>query len=665
MGRIWARKTNRERITEQQLRNALEEVRKGSSIRRVAISFNISKSSLARHVSASQHVHNIVEFKYNPNIAVKQVFSTQQEEMICQYLKTASKMHYGLSTKQVKRLAYQYAIALKLQLPRQWEEKKEAGKEWLFGFMRRNRTLSIRAPEATSLSRSTSFNEKNVGDFFSNVKKLYDRHAFRADLIWNCDETALTTVHKPPKIIGEKGAKQIGQVTSAERGQLITLCCFVNATGNTVPPAFVFPRVNFKDFMLHGAPPGSLGLSHKSGWMTSDNFLLTLRHFIKHIKCSRDDPVVLFLDNHDSHVNISVIQEAKDNGVLLITFPPHCSHRLQPLDVCVYGPLKARYNQACDNWMTANPGKTLTIYNIAELGGSAFNSACTKDNIIKGFQKTGIWPYNPSVFSNDDFLMSYVTDRPFNENEQGNESTSVDKEHCNINCGSNESRFCEMNIPSTSTSTCMEQVLTPEHIMPYPKAAPRKVKQCRKRGKTRILTDTPEKEEIEELQKNKKCKQKIEQTKKRLGNGSSILPNNRKKETVIDDTDSSSESSMPDLHDSSGDEDLNFEKEDDFDFDIDSVTVGDFVLCKFLGKKQIVHYAARVNTLASKEMEVSFLRRKGTSSKFVFPTEEDSSTIPKSDIVLKLPSPQCFGGTQRTSSIFSFEINFDMFKNVR
>lgn len=137
-----------------------------------------------------------------------------------------------------------------------------------------------------------------------------------------------------------------------------------------------------------------------------------------------------------------------------------------------------------------------------------------------------------------------------------------------------------------------------------------------------------------------------------------------KKATIIDDTDDSSQSSMSDLPDSSGDE-LNFDKEDDFDFDNNNVTVGDFVLCKFLGKKQIIHYAARVNTLFTDEVEVSFLRRKGTSSKFIFPNEEDSSNIPKSDIVLKLPSPKCFGGTQRTTSIFSFEINFDTFKNVR
>lgn len=37
------------------------------------------------------------------------------------------------------------------------------------------------------------------------------------------DETDITTVQKPNKIVVSKGFKQIGRITSAERGILVTL----------------------------------------------------------------------------------------------------------------------------------------------------------------------------------------------------------------------------------------------------------------------------------------------------------------------------------------------------------------------------------------------------------------------------------------------------------
>lgn len=269
--------------------------------------------------------------------------------------------------------------------------KKKQDVSGYSAFSGENPNLALRTPEATSLSRSTSFNRHNIDTFFNNVQNVYARHEFTASDIWNCDETALTTLHKPQKVLAEKGLKQVGQVTSGERGQLVTMCCFINAAGNTAPPAYIFPRQRHLDVIGHLAPPNSLVLGHPSGWMTTENVIKIFEHFVRHVRCSKEKPAVLFLDNHESHISLEVINKARDSGVFLITFPPHSSHRLQPLDVSVYGPLKTRYNQTCAEYMTSNAGKPITIYNIAELSAKAYIEAFNKANLIKGFEKTGIW----------------------------------------------------------------------------------------------------------------------------------------------------------------------------------------------------------------------------------------------------------------------------------
>ena len=45
------------------------------------------------------------------------------------------------------------------------------------------------------------------------------------------DETAVTTVQRPKKVIAKKGLKQLGAITSTEKGTLITLACTINAIG--------------------------------------------------------------------------------------------------------------------------------------------------------------------------------------------------------------------------------------------------------------------------------------------------------------------------------------------------------------------------------------------------------------------------------------------------
>ena len=77
-----------------------------------------------------------------------------------------------------------------------------------------------------------------------------DRFHIQPDQIYNLDETGMTPVQTPRHVLAEKSIKQVGSLTSAERGQLITLICVISATGNNIPPLLIFPRVNFKDHFI-------------------------------------------------------------------------------------------------------------------------------------------------------------------------------------------------------------------------------------------------------------------------------------------------------------------------------------------------------------------------------------------------------------------------------
>ena len=82
-----------------------------------------------------------------------------------------------------------------------WKVNKQAGSEWFASFMKRHPSLSIRTPEATSLSRASSFNKDTVSIFFTKLAEVIDRNQIHPGNIWNVDESGITTVQKPRNIV--------------------------------------------------------------------------------------------------------------------------------------------------------------------------------------------------------------------------------------------------------------------------------------------------------------------------------------------------------------------------------------------------------------------------------------------------------------------------------
>ncbi|KAK7469718.1 hypothetical protein BaRGS_00036249 [Batillaria attramentaria] len=409
MVRTYQRKTSRGTTAPDVIEKAVKEaVTSGRSVRAVAEQYNMCHVTLSRYIKKSQNLPAPASEQASPpptdsnlhyGYVSRKIFDEQQEAELENYIKQAADIYFGLSPRDIRQLAYQCAATYGINIPDSWNQNKLAGKDWFLSFLKRHPRLAIRKPEATSLSRAAAFNRENVAMFYEKLASVMDRHRFSPSDIWNVDETGVTTVQKPTKIVASRGVKQTGAITSAERGQLVTMCAAVSAAGNSVPPCIIFPRKNFKEHFIRDGPPGSIGAAHPSGWMTVENFPLFMEHFIRHVRPSKEKPVLLLLDNHDSHLGIDTIDLAKENGVVLLSFPPHCSHKLQPLDRSVFSPFRTHLSNIQQSWMRNNPGKTMTIHDIPAQIRDVWPRAAVPTNIINGFKASGICPFDQDVFT--------------------------------------------------------------------------------------------------------------------------------------------------------------------------------------------------------------------------------------------------------------------------
>ncbi|KAJ4435553.1 hypothetical protein ANN_18169 [Periplaneta americana] len=153
-----------------------------------------------------------------------------------------------------------------------------------------------------------------------------------------------------------------------------------------------------------GGPPGAVYRCSSNGWMTTELFTEWMQHFAEQSNASVNNPVLLIMDNHSSHISLQTYLLCKQSGIHIVSIPPHTSHRLQPLDLTFFGPLKCALNKECDLFMKCHAAEKITPYDVPGLFNKAYSRVASVEKAARGFQCAGIWPLNPDVFDDDDFM---------------------------------------------------------------------------------------------------------------------------------------------------------------------------------------------------------------------------------------------------------------------
>lgn len=151
-----------------------------------------------------------------------------------------------------------------------------------------------------------------------------------------------------------------------------------------------------------------------NGW--TDEFLCVewfRKCFVPQVKARResDAPFLLILDGHNSHITPEMRQLAIENDIHLFLLPPHTTHRLQPLDVGIFGPLQHAYLKHCNQYYVKSRGQEMERGDLIREYIHVRNKVFTPSLIKKAWDRSGITTetWSADFFDSSEFAPSYVT----------------------------------------------------------------------------------------------------------------------------------------------------------------------------------------------------------------------------------------------------------------
>lgn len=370
--------------------NALEEVKKGTAMRHAAGLHGVPHETLRRRWDRVNGEPIVVKRPGAPT-----VLSLDEEQQLERYVLMMADLGVGLEKGDLPAVVLQIVDDGR---DHPWKDGVMPGRDWIEGFLRRHPAISERTPEALESTRARMSTVEVLSDFYDKLRPVVE--ATRPQLVFNLDEGTAEQARK--KVLARKGAQNVVQLTDPPMSHVTHVGC-INATGtDPMPPLLIHTGKCIQPHWFDANQPDLRLAATPSGWIDSTIFESQLNQFIEHVlplRREQDDgtlePVVLIMDGHATHFTLRSIRLADMNGITLFKLPAHTSHILQPLDLAIFGPWHKLIAKKVKHFRAQNNNRTITKEVYSRIFRTAWDEAMRAENAQKGFETAGIVPFNP------------------------------------------------------------------------------------------------------------------------------------------------------------------------------------------------------------------------------------------------------------------------------
>jgi DDE superfamily endonuclease len=176
---------------------------------------------------------------------------------------------------------------------------------------------------------------------------------------------------------------------------MVTAIECISASGESLNPMIIWPASTHRSNWTTHPTPGWVYACSESSYNDSQISLeWTKGVFDPQTKArANQKPRMLMCDGFRTHEALEILEFCFENNIILCRLPSHTSHKLQPCDVAVFGPLKTAYRDQVER-LYRGGATVVNKEHFTSLCSPARARAITK-NILTGFAKTGLFPFNP------------------------------------------------------------------------------------------------------------------------------------------------------------------------------------------------------------------------------------------------------------------------------
>lgn len=214
--------------------------------------------------------------------------------------------------------------------------------------------------------------------------------------VYNMDETGvMLCMLGTIKVLVSKNDTRNYRGTGVKRTMVTAIEC-ISADGRSLLPMIIWPATTHRSNWTTYPTPGWHYACSESGYTDSKISLEWLKRvFDPQTKVrAQQKPRVLICDGFGTHETLEILEFCFENNILLCRIPSHTSHKLQPCDIGVFGPLKSAYRDQVER-LYRGGANTVGKEHLTSLYGPARDKALTSHNIKAGWAKAGLFPFSP------------------------------------------------------------------------------------------------------------------------------------------------------------------------------------------------------------------------------------------------------------------------------